>query len=94
MYDSSITPEIRVGKRRQRWLVQLARSLPGNSRKSITLDHRHRSNLLILIDKKGPEPFCSQTTCGHTRIKKVGAGNKPGSVIDNHSSGTAVADCL
>jgi len=28
------------------------------------------------------------------RIKKVGAGNKPGSVNDNHSSGTAVTDCL
>ena len=27
-------------------------------------------------------------------VKKAGAGNKPGSVDGNHSSGTAVADCL
>jgi len=26
--------------------------------------------------------------------EKVGVSNKPGSVIDNHSSGTAVTDCL
>jgi hypothetical protein len=26
--------------------------------------------------------------------EKAGVGNKPGSVIDNHSSGTAVTDCL
>ena len=26
--------------------------------------------------------------------EKAGAGNKPGSVIDNHSSGTAVTSCL
>jgi len=26
--------------------------------------------------------------------EKVGVSNKPGSVVDNHSSGTAVTDCL
>ena len=41
---------------------------------------------MALFFEKGSDP------CG--LVKKVEAANKPGSVFDNHSSGTAVADCL
>lgn len=39
---------------------------------------------------------CKKGRCGDGPRKgeKARAGNKPGSVVDNHSSGTAVADCL
>ena len=40
-----------------------------------------RGRSILLINKK-------------KESEKAGASNKPGSVIDNHSSGTAVADCL
>ena len=56
------------------------RFLPARA-KALDQTDEYLRNYLILID------FIEW-------IKKVGADNKPGSVIDNHSSGTAVTDCL
>ena len=71
----------RVAKGRQRLHFCRERPLLSRSRKSANISSENVRNYLILND------FIEW-------IKKVGAANKPGSVIDNHSSGTAVTDCL
>jgi hypothetical protein len=78
---SSTGTEYEVANGRQRLHFGRERSLIASSRKSARKDNEYLLNYLILND------FIEW-------IKKVGADNKPGSVIDNHSSGTAVTDCL
>ncbi len=75
--------EHHVAKGRQRLHFGLGRPLQSRSRKSAGNSREYILNYLIL------KVFIEW-------IKKVGADNKPGSVIDNHSSGTAVTDtdCL
>jgi len=78
---SSTGAEKRVAKGRQHLIPGQFRSAARKTRKRPKIGLEYLDNYLILID------FIEW-------IKKVGADNKPGSVIDNHSSGTAVTDCL
>ena len=78
---SSTDTQYRVAKGKQRLHSRADQSLLASSRKSARKGKEYIRNYLILNN------FIEW-------IKKVGADNKPGSVIDNHSSGTAVTDCL